>query len=727
MKIKTSKTDHDSSDTEPHAMKEQNDPPQAVSPASIAKLSPDDPLLKNVISLWRKNSETLGFFPEGAFLEYAQKGQILIATTATNNLLGYLAYRRSRNRAAIIHLCIDSALRGKGTARALVDRLCIEARSCTGISIRCRRDFSASTLWPKLKFEAVNEISGRGREGKTLTIWHRDLGNPDLFRHSRRGHAATKIRAVVDANVFYDLSDEAPQGVESRALLADWIDETVELQVTPEMSNEIARATEPAVRQRNRAAMTYYSKGEETETGAFDSALTKISAILPSPKNESDESDRRQLAWAVAASVEYFLTRDSEILRAADDLYSRTGILAIRPAEFVRRLDELERAEQYAPARLGGTRLKWRSIRAGEEDCLADSLHFGTDGESRSAFFSSLRAYACDPRLFDTRGVFEDENTALALIVFDRTTTGVLRLPFLRLGKSRAMVTLARHLLYKAQCAAVEDGREVVELHERLICPELESALEAEDWACGPDGIWRRWNFRFIGDASSLMQRIRESRIFEAENAKSFVAEIERLLARACEGDVTGAVRVERLLWPSKILGAGIPTFMVPIKPGWAQHFVDERLAEQLLFGARDDLALNREAVYYRSPQKPAPTAPGRVLWYVTKDDATRGAMSIRACSAIDSVSVEPGREAFRNNRRFGVYDWRDVKDLMKESDDGAVMSIRFSNTELLSRPIELEELRSILQMHGKGVMTAGPTPVEDLPFAAIYKAGGLT
>jgi GNAT superfamily N-acetyltransferase len=126
----------------------------------VTRLAANDPLLGAVIHLWRANSATLGFFPEGAFRERAEHGQILVATSVADGLVGYLAYRRTRNRVAIIHLCVAEAQRGRSIARLLVERLCEEVRSCAGISLRCRRDFHANRLWSRFGFEAVNELRG---------------------------------------------------------------------------------------------------------------------------------------------------------------------------------------------------------------------------------------------------------------------------------------------------------------------------------------------------------------------------------------------------------------------------------------------------------------------------------------------------------------------------------------------------------------------------------------
>jgi hypothetical protein len=46
-----------------------------------------------VKDLGRKNSKTLGFFPEGAFEEHAAKGCVIVARSGKDDFYGYLLYR----------------------------------------------------------------------------------------------------------------------------------------------------------------------------------------------------------------------------------------------------------------------------------------------------------------------------------------------------------------------------------------------------------------------------------------------------------------------------------------------------------------------------------------------------------------------------------------------------------------------------------------------------------
>ncbi len=106
--------------------------------------------LPKIKQLWRRNSETLGFFPEGAFEDHSKKRLILVAHSEDNQLLGYLLFRFSRGTTVIVHLCVNPTSRSKGIAKQLVQKLkevCSESR---GISLKCRRDINCQVsglLW----------------------------------------------------------------------------------------------------------------------------------------------------------------------------------------------------------------------------------------------------------------------------------------------------------------------------------------------------------------------------------------------------------------------------------------------------------------------------------------------------------------------------------------------------------------------------------------------------
>src|SRR5436190_61815 len=97
--------------------------------------------LEAVLALHRADSHRLGFFPKGAFEEYARARQIILALDDYGEVLGYLLYRVAKQRAMIAHLCTASNAREKGVARALVDRLKRVTKPLAGIGLHCRQDY----------------------------------------------------------------------------------------------------------------------------------------------------------------------------------------------------------------------------------------------------------------------------------------------------------------------------------------------------------------------------------------------------------------------------------------------------------------------------------------------------------------------------------------------------------------------------------------------------------
>ena len=163
------------------------------------------PYLAIVKKLWRTSKSTLGFFPDAAFNEYAARKQILIALDSDGDCIGYLLYRVSHMKATVVHLCVAQAHRGQGVAKSLIDHLKDITKELHGIGLHCRRDYEANELWPRVGFVALDEKVGRSRSGELLTFWWFDHQHPSLFRFTEEQAIQTKISAVIDSNVFFDL------------------------------------------------------------------------------------------------------------------------------------------------------------------------------------------------------------------------------------------------------------------------------------------------------------------------------------------------------------------------------------------------------------------------------------------------------------------------------------------------------------------------------------------
>lgn len=209
----------------------------------VLTLDESSPYLSEVINLADHNSKWLGFYPAEAFRRSAREGRILaVVDEPTDTLVGYVLYFVSRDRAVVQQICVVEEYRGRAVARALMSALVDRTRHLLGISLHCAREFPAHSYWPKLGFRATGEKTGRGKDRKVLTRFWYDHGHPDLFSDLRERVASATHRAVIDANVFFDLHDPSrPHHKEGAALQADWLDDDLSLWVTDELFNEINR------------------------------------------------------------------------------------------------------------------------------------------------------------------------------------------------------------------------------------------------------------------------------------------------------------------------------------------------------------------------------------------------------------------------------------------------------------------------------------------------------
>lgn len=159
--------------------------------------------------------------------------------------------------------------------------------------------------------------------------------------------------------------------------------------------------------------------------------------------------------------------------------------------------------------------------------------------------------------------------------------------------------------------------------------------------------------------------------------------------------------------------------------PEWAENLFDEELAKQDIFGAKKELALRREVVYYRSAKNSGGlTAPGRILWYVSqgkKPGHYYQAKAIRACSRLDEIIIDTPKNLFQQFRRLGIYSFNDVLKTANNDLGKKVMAIKFSDTEIFSDPIAFDDIQSILE---KKITLQSPYKISSKYFGRLYNKG---
>lgn len=683
---------------------ETDAPPQirAVTPA-------DHQLLADVVALGDRFRSRLGFLPPAAYQQAAAAGTLLAAMSGAR-LVGYTLYGLPGDRVRLSHLCVEPSHRGTGVNRLLVEEISRRHRDRMGISLKCRRDYGLDRMWSRLGFEPRNEVDGRGKTPTSLVIWWRDHGHPHLFTDAE---PAALLQAAMDCNVFADLhaSHVRTGAPESRVLSAPWITGLVGLVVLPQLIAEINNIAETAERRSQlRAAQSYTrlrpdaSRADGVVRALIEAAWESLGLHLPRTPN--DLGDLRYVAEAAVAGVGYLVTRDEKLLQLSEVAEQACSVRILRPSDVVLHIDELTRAQVYQPGRLLGTSLTATAVPAGREQEQLVFLN-RPGGERQSGFKARLRDFAAQPDRWERQEIVDGQGRLLATYCHG-VRGDELQVPFLRVVEGEPLgATLARQILFMLRQRCREAGVEVLRLSDPY--PQRVLRLAAQEDAFQPVG----------SDLVALVLEEVGGTALVSEHAARVAARLGMVVPRLeAPLPAAAASAVERAWWPVKITDAELPSFLVPIKPKWAYG----------LFGVpaglipRDDrLGLSREHVYYRAARSRGEQFPARVLWYASAAK-THALSCVIGCSRLDSVVVGHGNAVHQRFKHLGVYHKEDV--LNACDDQGRVMALRFSDTEIFPRFVPFKRLVQLGARHGQRVNVQSVFKISPDLFHALYEEG---
>lgn len=334
-----------------------------VETISIDKKSP---YLRQVIDLGDQSHTTVGFLPEQAFNDYAEKKQILgLVNIEDTSLIAYIMYRYKNTTCIIVQLCVAQQYRGKGFAKQLMDTLVAKEREfASDFQLSCRRDYGLENFWTSLGFQPIGERAGRATREKTiLTIWNRH--NPEmqnLFSALYKNEDSL-AKVVLDTNVVIDLYCSEKRSI---ALQQDFLREYVDYHISPDVLSEINKQNDKAVRNDQREyAKSHFTILYGIDENRVTEISNKINEIKPCPKGSNTWFDIRHIAVAIAADSEAFITNDLEWTDTSlrDTIFDEYGLRIFTPNELVKRIDELDSPEAYAPRLLSGLNLQYSEVR----------------------------------------------------------------------------------------------------------------------------------------------------------------------------------------------------------------------------------------------------------------------------------------------------------------------------------------------------------------------------
>ena len=686
----------------------------------IVTVRSDSALLDGVMSLGRQNAKTLGFFPKGAFLDYANRGHIR-AYVHGKDIGGYLAFRIHHLTVVIVHLCVADGFRNRGIAKALLDDLCDRSGEFAAIRANCRVDFPANTVWPRLGFVPRGEKPGRSLQSRTtLRIWVRDLGLPDLFSTA----PSDRVVAALDTNVLLDIHGDVSDRnrEESKALLADWLSDSIEYVLTAEAFGDIRRNPDSKERQALLAFASTFRVLPDHNSDAAQERLNDLTIAIGTGQSRQDQSDRRQLAFSAVGGAQYFLTRDEAILDLADKIADTLGVFALRPCDLIARTHADLVDQTFAPRRLLGSALTVRPFAAEEIDGLVRTFQAFAHREKRGPLLGLLRTSLAHSDRSTGLLVSKGTDDPLGLLVTD-TGENETRIRLLRTTDGPIADVLGRHLVWLAVQAARRADHRITRLVDAHIPSAAKAVLGILGFRNAKEGL-ARVNGIGVNTTRELADHLDGLRSMYRHD--SWISDTMTVLTQDA-GAIPPplAFQYERVMWPAKLLDTQLPSFMVPIRPEWAARLFHAKLADQGLFRVDPHLMLRLDNVYYRSAVPKVIEAPARVLWYVTASTESPDTRCIAATSLITDVVPGPAKDIFARFKRYGVFGWNDILGRAKGDPYGTIQAFRFEHTEPFDTPVSLKRIRQLATETSQGnLVFQSPSRVSSSFFAAVYREG---
>ena len=664
---------------------------------TISKLKSHD--LVEVDNLMKRHSQTLGFLPREALRDYIDKEGVLGAKTDDGTLTGYLLYATYWNRFRIAQLCVSKDFRGEGIARKLFDFLVTTATTQKVIYLRCRRDFPAHNMWPKLGFVPLEETPGRSAERLPITLWCFTLAPDDQLSVFQTSTSDESIDVIIDANIFFDFYDpDSNKTKPSKTLLSDFLIDALNLWVTDELLVEIDRSTDANQRSssRQRAHSFHNAEYNLLSKNRFEKDLKNL---LPSG-NENQESDIRQLAKAAASKIKTFVTRDQTLLGKSTEISNLTNLQVISPTELIIKVHELSERQSYISTPISGVSLEWRRMSA-DNFALFPFASFLNQNERQGNFREKLESFLASPDRYECMYLRSGDDI-VALRVLEYSIDKVLTMHFGRVASSVDRVLFERFFVADIIYMAMEKNLDAVKFKKAYLVPRLIPYLLETGFTENNDSFVR---FCF----SSCLDR------------QETLSAITKLCPEFANNyQILSDVALERHCSPLGLDSENQKYFLMPIRSGYAISLVDKHKAASDLFGGEISRLLRWSHVYYRrKTQHKILKPPARLLWYVSRTDK-----QVVAVSHLDEVVIDNPKTLFKKYKNFGILQWEDLYNMCEGDPSKEIMALKFSHTFPFRKPVSLNDLKVIFKQEGVGLSLQSPLKIPATIFQKLYQFG---
>ncbi|WAP53041.1 GNAT family N-acetyltransferase [Arthrobacter sp. ATA002] len=616
-----------------------------------------------VVELGDRFKKFLGLFPHDAYRTSIQ-AECIYGAFVDGELAGYVLFDLPRSDVRLIHLCIKPDYRGKGLARRLVDEIQLRHGHRECIRLKCRRDYEAHAVWPKLGFQAQSFPVGRGKDKAEMTAFRRSFDHDDLFSVSLAEDP--RVQVAMDTNVVMDVllkrKLETEEFLDSPMLQGE-----VAYCISHSVRNELSGIEPASLRRRVVSQLGQYEelRGELSVCDALYSELLQAIPSAALRKDPSLRADARLAAETIVSGAAVMITNDDNAARILRPLALQHGVHILHPSQLLLVIDELKGTRRDATERIQNTEMTIGQAPAGIDREL-DHLISAHSGETKTRFRGLVRSKMGS----DMRIVHASKSRLADALIVTSCSAGVLELEMLRVRRAPLGPTLLKQLLFQLRHEALRRGA----LRIILTDPapgggESYTEILEQEGAKFLDG---NWTIEVV-DVQLDVDDLHTGRFADWDLTPWLQNPLKT---------PTDYARLEHQLWPLKIRNAPLECYVVPIKQTYASELLGY---DTPLLARNQDLGISRRHVYYKSaPQQPK--APGRILWYAS---GPLGHQVVAASQLVSSHRASPGA-LHRRFQKYGVWSLADIETHAGKADEA--VALRFGDTEVFPSPIKLSD-----------------------------------
>jgi GNAT superfamily N-acetyltransferase len=687
--------------------------------------------LTEIITLSNGEKEALGFLPNTAYEEaIAQKRLIAMLAEeqdGRNTLAGYILYGGIFPHARVQQVCTRPEWRRRRVASALIDALVSDLERAGFLTVKARvaSDLPhAQAFYAQHGFEALASKPGGNARGRTIIVRVHDLDTPHLFSDTasllhlplpkRFGKEAPFY--TFDLNVFFDLVKNRQRHAAACALFAAALDHRIRLGIAPEFIEELRRTTtghqnDPVLQM----ALQLPRLPPPVDAGNLTRLADGIHRIVFTERNVPGagsiqaRSDARHLAHSALSRVSGFITSDSTLLAARDDLLEKVGVDVAGLDELIALLpDGFE--PTVAPTQSGdGFECKTPTT----DEMAAYLKQSGVSEEIVKAVSGRAHGRTSIWRL----AVYEASIVvALACLIRPETTEGENRL-LIHINPGHLERELyAEYLLDSTVKQACASGPAVIRLWNVPGQPTVTSLAKSYGFVA----IGTNRDLVKVAIGQPLTQANWDTVRHQARRRTGLTLPVKwpemepnsksvMISPGSSESFTLSPERFEDLFGPTLLLWAQREAVIVPIQRAYADELLGTNTQARLPFIENRDASFFSRRAYVNTPRARATMRPGLpILFYESGKNGGRGAV-IAIGRIVDSVLVHKARASGAAMRRVVVDDLSGFSAM-----DDVLMTI-FDNVMILPNPVRFAALKAYGAVGSSNLISATAVSNENL------------